>query len=297
MDGSWENLLDTNDFTKYPKGIIYVPVGLVAKSRKVRLYGRIYSDVLMSCRQYLPPGISLGIEMRRRNASFSLLSNSAAETYDIELLSASIFVPRLRLSDSITKSIMSNLGGGVANMTFNRLDCKMMTVPASCQVWRWANVNNFSALPNRVYFALVPQKAVYGSISRAGTYFDTMGLSSFNLQLNGRDVLVEPMLMSFKYDADGKIVDPGSEYNDGFLSVLSVLDQISNQIDHIRLDGGTYLRGSTIYAVDLGRCGEKAGASGVLDIEIMFGEGGCREEACAFVFTEKTAHIAVQTRL
>ena len=42
----------------------------VAGSRTLTLTGRIYSDLLMSCRQYLPPNTVLGIDLRRAPDAF-----------------------------------------------------------------------------------------------------------------------------------------------------------------------------------------------------------------------------------
>ena len=295
MEGSWDLFVDKNDLSQLPPAMYHTQNKLSGALRKTQFYGRIYSDILMSCRQYLPPGVSLGIEMRRKNDAFSLIAPSGE--FGVDIVSASIYVPRLRLSDTITRSITSSMVGGVANMTFNRLETRMEQIAATSHMWQWRNITQFGPLPNRLYFALVPQKAVYGTIARASTYFDSLALSSFNLKLNGRSILVEPMRMEFKYTESGEIDQDKSDAKDGYMSIINVLNAISNQIDTVRLSPTRYAMGGTIYAVELGRCGEKGGASGVLDVELTFSPGGCREEACAFVFTEKTAHIPVRTRL
>lgn len=295
MDGSWNMFMDKNDLSTLPPALFNTQNRLTGTLGKSQFYGRIHSDILMSSRQYLPPGVSLGIEMRRASESFSLIAPSG--DFGVDILSASIYVPRLRLSDNLTRSAMSSMEEGVANMTFNRLESRMENIAATSQIWRWRNINLFGPLPNRLYFAIVPQKAVYGTISRASTYFDSLALSSFNLKLNGRDLLVEPMRMRFHYTETGSVDEDKSDAKDGYMSILNVLNAVSNQVDTVRLAPSKYLMGGTIYAVELGRCGEKGGASGTLDVELVFAQGGCKEEACAFVFTEKTAHIQVRTRL
>ena len=296
MDGSWNYIMDKNDLSELPPMLFNTQNRLTGtKGNRGQFYGRIHSDVLMSCRQYLPPGISLGIEMRRLNESFSLIAPKG--DFGVDILSASIYVPRLRLSDHITRSALLSLEDGMANLTFNRLETRMLGVAATSLEWRWGNINNFAPLPNRLYFALVPQKAVYGTISRASTYFDSLALTSFNLKLNGRGILVEPIRMDFKYNDSGAIDEDKSDIKDGYMSIINVLNCVSNQVETLRLSPTRYRMGGTIYAVELGRCGEKGGAAGVLDVEVRFGEGGCREEACAFIFTEKTTHIQVKTLL
>ena len=294
LDGSWGVYMDKDDLSTLAPALFYMQNRASRKYNRVHFYGRIHSDVLMSSRQYLPPGVSLGVEMRRKNAAFSLIAPSG--DFEVGILSASIFVPRLRLSDTITHMAMSSVEGEVANLTFNRLETRMANIAAAEPGWQWRNIVNYGPLPNRIYFALVPQKAVYGTISRASSYFDTLALSSFNVKLDGRDILVDPMKMDFRYTDTGTIDIENSDVKDGYMSIVNVLNYVANQVEPVRITNSRFCMGGTIYAVELGRCGEKGGSVGVLDVELTFGEGGCKEEACAFVFTEKTAHIPIKIR-
>jgi hypothetical protein len=255
------------------------------------LIGRIYSDVLTSSRQYLPPGMSLGIDLRRAPDHFSLISTEADATFKVEIKSASIYARRLKLRASLVPRVMEVLkkGGG---MTFNRLETRIMAVNKGVQVFRWNDCLNSAPLPNRIYVGFIAQKSFYGHIGQLSTYFETLNMASLNLKLNGRDLLVDPLKTHFERSTTtGKLDKSKTDALDGFLSIAEVLNLVSDQTQPIRLNHEDYLEGMTIYAIELGKCGEKSGTNGYLDLELTFGTGGADLDACVIIFTEKTERI------
>lgn len=277
-------------------------------SKSVTLVGRLYSDIFTSCRQYLPPGVSIGVELRRAPDAFSLCA-VAGSNYRLHLSSASLYLRRFRLGSSLVPRVMESLTAGTCHMVFNRLEVRHMSIAAGQSVWNWLNALSSDVLPNRIYIGLVSQLALYGHIHRLSTYFDPLNLTSLNLKLNGRDLLVEPIRASIVTNQGGTIGDQ-SDMIDGYLSVLEVLNLISDQSQPLLLSHTTYTFGHTIYAVELGKSGEKANGNGALDIEvksfspqsanqlkrlqITFGQGGCPENAVAILFSERTASVQLQ---
>lgn len=256
------------------------------------LIGRIYSDVLTSSRQYLPPSMSLGIDLRRAPDHFSLISTAAADRYKLIIKTASIFVRRLKLRSSMIPRVMDTLkrGGGI---TFNRLETRIMAVTRGIQLFRWNNCLNSAPLPNRIYVGFISQSSFHGNISRLSTYFEPLNLASLNLKLNGRDLLVDPIRTHFEKLADGSLDRQKSDANEGFLTIAEVLNLVSDQTQPIRLNHDIYMKGMTIYAIELGKCGEKSGSSGFLDLELTFGTGGAEVAACVMLFTEKTERVPI----
>lgn len=251
------------------------------------LFGRIYSDVLTSSRQYLPPGVSLGIDLRRAPDHFSLISPEAG-VYKLVIKTASLFVRRLKLRPSLIPRVMETLkkGGGI---TYNRLETRIMAVSKGIQVFRWNDCLNSASLPNRVYIGFIAQSSFYGNIGQLSTYFETLNLASLNMKLNGRDLLVDPIRTHFERDATTGILDRAkTDSLEGFLTVAEVLNLVSDQTQPIRLNHEAYLQGMTIYAIELGKCGEKSGSNGYLDLELTFGTDGATLDACVMLFTEKT---------
>ena len=60
-----------------------------------------------------------------------------------------------------------------------------------------------------------------------------------------------------------------------------------------------FLMGYTIYAIELGKCGEKEGVRGALDIHATFGEeeGETTVPVSMLVFTETTDTVKIIPRL
>ena len=222
--------------------------------------GRIYSDILTSSRQFLPPNVTLGIDLRRAPDAFSIISH-ANVNYKVNISSASIYVRRMRLrSSSIPRDNM--------NLTFNRLETRMMPIANNAGVFRWQNCLNNGPLPNRMYIGFVAQSSLYGDIQQLSTFFETMNLASLNVKLNGRDLLVEPIKARFEKNANDEIDVSESDGMMGFLSLAEVLNQVGDQTTPLRLNYSSYMKGVTLYAIELSKCGEKGGGSGSLDLEV-----------------------------
>ena len=256
--------------------------------------GRIYSDVLMSSRQYLPPGVLLSIHLRRAPEAFSLLSNKDELSYMMVIKSASVYIRRHRLPDALTKQVLSSIRGG-QSLTFNRLETRLMSIPRTSTMFLWPNLLNGTPLPNRIYVAFVSHASLYGSQTRHSTYFENLNLATLNLKLNGRDLLVDPIRTKFVASANGEVDTSKSKWNEGLLSVVEVLNQVSDQTSPLRLSSDMYIKGMSIYAIELSMCGEESGNPGNLDLELTFGEGGTPNDAAVLVFSEKTDKAAFES--
>ena len=145
------------DLWDYLDGCWFLPVGkpnvsnehgdfgrqaaLFKNSRTVTLSGRLMSDVFCSARQFLPPGVSISIDLRRAADSFALCSKDKTG-YHVELERASIFLRRVSLQPSFRKIATSSMESGV-HFVFNRLETHIMSVPAKTSVWNWINCPTF----------------------------------------------------------------------------------------------------------------------------------------------------------
>jgi hypothetical protein len=239
----------------------------VAKSKSLTLYGRVYSDFFTSCRQYLPPGVEIGVDLRRAVDNFSLCTPHKDKSYRIAVDNASLYLRRLTLRPSVVPRVLDSLKSG-ATLLFNRLDTRIMSVPVGMTVVRWLDCLNGAALPNRIYVGFVSQRSLYGSLTQLSTYFENLGISSFNVKLNGRDLLVEPCTTKFVKDEKDSTNPATSDARNGYLSVMDVLNLVEDQSGPVRLSYSTYLLGTTFFALELGKCGEKSGSSGAIDLEV-----------------------------
>ena len=297
LSGTWASSWTDSDLSKVPADMAnlwYTPIQLLKGSKSVSLYSRIYSDILTSCRQYLPPGANLSIDFKRSPDNFALCKiNREGGPYRVVIESASVYLKRIRFNPSITSTVESRIKSG-ANLTFNRLDTRIMSIPKNNKVWRWLDCLNGEALPNRLYVGFVDQNSLYGDICHMSTYFECLNLASLNIKLNGRDLLVDPIKVKYGRGATGQVEPNLSDAQEGYLSLVSVMDQISNQMAPSRVSYVDYTGGATIYAFELGKCGEKSGETGLLDLELTFGEGGSEKNGCVMVFTEKTETVHIR---
>ena len=288
-DAVWDELDGTYTHTELRSSFLGSNIGPLQMSywnrisREKTLYGRIYSDILTSGRQYLPPGVTLGINLRRAPDRFSLVSNTAVHDYRLSISSASVYIKRLQLRPSLVPKTIDR------RITFNRLDAKMMAIPQGSSVFRWLNCLNNGPLPNRLYVGFVAQESVYGNLARISTFFECLNMRSLNFKLNGRDLLVEPIRTHYVRDANGRISPANSDARQGYLSLIEVWNQISDQLSPVRLSYTNYYRGVLIYAIELSKCGEKTlGGGGALDVEVEFNNNLTDLPACMILFTEKT---------
>ncbi len=242
-------------------------ISQVASSKSLTLRGRVYSDFLTSCRQYLPPGVVVGVDLRRAPDHFSLCSPLKDKAYKIVVDSASLYLRRLSLRPSILPRVLASAASG-AHLIYNKLDARIMSIPKGMKVWRWLDALNGGPLPNRLYLVFVAQKSLYGNLTQLSTYFENLNISSFNVKLNGRDLMVEPCTTKFVKDDKGGTSTTLSDGRSGFLSVMDVLDLVTDQTVPVRLSYSTYMLGVTLFALELGKCGEKSGSAGSIDLEV-----------------------------
>jgi hypothetical protein len=291
LDGTWQcDNLKRTDITDYDENKFMEARG---PGNVVRtLYGKIYSDVLQSCGQLLPPGVSIGVDLRRANDYLTLDSikvQEAGVTFKPYVISASLYVRRLKLQPTLHQRVLQDISDG-ATLKFNRLETRVMTAKTG-SVFRWLDCLNGAPLPNRLYVGLVSQLGFYGSINHLSCYFENFSLTSFQAKLSGRDLLVEPIRTEFKKEDDGDI-HAKSNGVAAFRALLDVIGHTTNPNMGTRVSYKDFIFGTTILALELGKCGEKSGTSGAIDLEFQFGDAN--QDICIILFTESTSAFTVR---
>ena len=240
-----------------------------AGSATVTLICRIYSDILLSCRQYLPPGVELSIELRRAPASISVCSLTPNKRYKIEMDNANFYMDRLYINSAILAKPLSSIKQS-ATMLFNRLETKVQTMSKGTTIWKWLDVLNGATLPNRMYIGFVTQTSYYGSFSKFSTFFEHMNLSEYNVKLNGRDILTEPLKTKYLSKTTKDIDLKNSNAIMPYLTLMDIFGHVKNNLSPCRLSYEQYMQGKSVIVTELGKCGEKSGVHGVLDLEVSF---------------------------
>lgn len=303
LDGSEDPCLNTSDIQGgTPMEMKLSPYSQkYSKSKTVVLWGRIYSDILLSSRQYLPPNVELGVELRRAPDKFSINCHSNGTAYRIYMDWASLYLKRLSIKPSLLSKPLSTLKHD-ASMIFNRLETRIQSMPRGQSIWQWLDCLNGATLPNRIYVGFVTQEALYGKYTRYSTFFESLCLSSFNVKLNGRDIMTEPLTAKYQkatgppspppsasssarggrggnrggarvrhkrsINIPGGIDIHESEAREPFMALMDIFDQIKDMTGNKRFTYTEYLQGKSILALELGKCGEKSGTSGTVDLEV-----------------------------
>ena len=294
MDGSWSQPMNTSAIAySVAAGMTFTQQrNPFAQSAIVTLYGRVNADVFTSARQFLPPGISIGVELRRGRSHFSLISSKTTNrNYFAKMVTASVYARRYSIKAA--PKLPDN-----PHLIFNRLETKIQSIPKDTTVWSWRDCLNGAALPNRIYLGFVTQQSLHGHLNHVGTYFEPLNLNSLNLKVDGKDVLVEPVRVEFGRSTDNSQTNINdSKDKEGFLTIMETLGLVSNQNQALRLKYLEWQKGMTVYAIELGKCGEMESTTGKsLDIDLTFSGTGTYASSCAMLFTEKTQTLALNPK-
>lgn len=240
----------------------------VAGSKPVTLYGRLTSDFCMSCTQFLPPGMKLDIVLNRQPSAFSLSSGDDVE-YRVEMTSATIFVKRLLLRDSIRKNALETIACG-GSFSYNRLSTSLMPVAEDSMGFRWNNVYHSGQLPQTLYVVLLDQKAYYGDITSLSNYFESGGLKTMRFWLNGQSLHAEPYDCNFVYEQGGGVDIGQSSALTAFLGLVTVMGVVTKMDHPLGISYTNFLAGCTIFAAQVTGDARNQSDSGSLDLELEF---------------------------
>jgi len=314
LDGTTESYtLSCSDYRQ--AGAIYSTLR-IKESYKVQTYrGRVFVDFLNSVRQLLPPGVAIRLDMRRGPEHLALGSSKKVTgtdkktivdkesgKYRIHIETATLILDRLQLTPEVTARSLSMLQSGGVHMVYNSLETRATIIDKGEIYFSWLDFNIEKAdAPNRMYFALVQQSTYYGNLHRCSTWFENANLSSLQLKLDGKPLLLEPIKLSFSNgpnditkESTGPISQDNCDGKMGYLSLCEIFNQISDPLAPFRLGYKEFLRGGTILAVELSSCGQRAGSSGSFDLELTFDNGGCSSKMVLLYIAEKSNTVCLQ---
>jgi len=286
-------------------------------SYKIQMYrGRVFVDFMNSVRQLLPPGVAIQLDLRRGPKHLALGSATTKKgpnegdgfvdqesgKYRIHIESATLILDRLQLTPEVTARSLSLLQNGGVHMVYNSLDTRATVIDKGEIVWNWLDFNVERAeAPNRMYFVMMQQSTYYGNLHRCSTYFENGNLTSLQLKLDGKPLLIEPLRMNFsngpnEYTGEytGAISADGCDAKMPFLALCEIFNQISDPLAPFRIGYKEFMSSACIMAVELSSCGQRAGSSGSFDLELTFGTGGCPCKMILLYVAEKSNTVCLQ---
>ena len=97
-------------------------------SNVVDMIGPIHSDIFFQDRHMLN-GVDVKVKLIRSSDAFCLMATGANPTYKVNILSASVFVRKVKVSSGIMLGHMKALQKGTAKYPLKRNLCKMVSIP------------------------------------------------------------------------------------------------------------------------------------------------------------------------
>ena len=211
--------------------------GFTNRNRVVDLLGRLHSDIFFQPR-YMLNDVNVKIRMTRSKDEFTLVW-TGANPFRVSIVSAALFVRKVKLNPSVYLAHAKTLETGMAKYPIRRVVCKTFTIPAG-----YRDVSHeklFSGqLPVRLVIGCVDNDAFNGSNVKNPFNFKHFSLTELALYLDGQQQGLKPIKASF---GNNEFVRP-------YMTLFSGIGK-DNRDEGNDIERNEYDRGYTLYAFDL----------------------------------------------
>ena len=211
---------------------------LTAQSQKIDLLGHLHADLFFQ-EKLLLNGVDVKIKLTRSKDAFCLMAGGAPARYKVQILSASLFVKKVRVAPGVRLGHAEALLTANAKYPVDRVSMKVFSIPRGSRV---ANQENLflGQLPKQVIIGLVDNEAYSGSFQKNPFFFQHFNINFAALYLDGEQVPTKPFQPCFE---DGNCV---REY-------MSLVQTTGKHMKDraLLINREDYARGYTLFAFDL----------------------------------------------
>jgi len=234
----------------------------VNENRIVDMIGRLHSDIFFQPR-YMLNEVNTKIRMSRSKDSFCLMC-AGGNTYRVVIVSAALFIRKVKVSPSVYLAHARTLEQGMAKYPIRRVICKTFTVPAG-----YLDVSHeklFSGqLPVRMVIGCVDNAGFNGHFTRNPFNFKHYSLTEISLYLDGHQQAIKPIQSDFA----------ANQYIRSYMTLFSGTGK-ENKNEGNGIDRSDYNSGYALYAFDLSPdlCDEghfNLAKQGCVRIDLKFG--------------------------
>jgi len=170
----------------------------IKQSKEVQLYGRIHSDIC-NVPLYLIPAIRMQIRLTKAKSSFYLMYKADSTTV-FKFLDAQLLVNHVRPSPSLLLAHNTTLArGALARFNRTRVELKTYTFSSGSQSLSIDNAV-LGPLPKRLLFTMVKNSYFLGSVTTNPYNFHYYDLSSFALNVNGKQIPTEGLSLRMDHE-------------------------------------------------------------------------------------------------
>lgn len=135
--------------------------------------------------------------MSRSKDAFVLMAKSGTDVeYKIEIVSAKLFVRRLKIAASLCLAHEKMLATTPAKYPLTRVECKVIHLPQGQKSFTQDNIF-LGLLPKRIVLGIVDNRAYNGDVTRNPFYFKHCDLNYLSVHLDGQQIPSAPLQPSF----------------------------------------------------------------------------------------------------
>jgi hypothetical protein len=199
----------------------------------VDLFGNLHCDIFNQDK-YLLNGVELSIKLNPSKPQFHLLSDQAAPNCTFEILTAELFVRKVKINPTIQLGHAEGLLRSNAKYPITRVDIKQITLPAPIQNKTIDNLY-IGQLPKRCIIGMVRNTSFNGSYTTNPFNFEHFNLNYFSLYIDSIQIPSKPFTPNF---LQGNYM---REYNSLFSGSGIHYTDNGNDISHSEYPNGFFL--------------------------------------------------------
>lgn len=168
---------------------------LCTASKTFDMVGQLHGDVFFQNR-YMMNGVTMKIRLSRTKDAFSIMGVTGAPDCRIEIISAKLFIRKLKITPSLALAHEKILQTKPALYPITRVECKIIHLPSGQKNFAHENVF-WGLLPNRIILGIVDNKAFNGDIKLNPFEFKNCGLNYLAVHVGGEQIPWAPLRPSF----------------------------------------------------------------------------------------------------
>lgn len=168
----------------------------IERSRAVDMMGRLHLDMFAQQR-YLLNGVNVKLRLVRSKSEFALMSHADNVNYRVSILSASLFMRKVKLSPAVQLGHIKALESGTAKYPVRRVETKVLTVPRGNLMSNQENLF-LGQLPKRILIGMVDNDAFNGTYAKNPFHFKHNNVDFVALYVDGRQVPSKPLQPNFQ---------------------------------------------------------------------------------------------------
>nr|XP_048709003.1 uncharacterized protein F54H12.2-like [Caretta caretta] len=168
---------------------------LTAQSRTVELLGHLHSDLFFQEKRLLN-GVDVKIKLTRSKDPFCLMG-SGTEGFKLRILSASLFVKKVRVAPSVRLGHAEALLTANAKYPVDRVGMKVFSIPAGSRVSNQENLF-LGQLPKMLVLGFVDNDAFSGSYAKNPFHFKHYDINFVALYVDGEQIPTKPLQPDFE---------------------------------------------------------------------------------------------------